>query len=85
MTIFRFCFFHYNIKFQSKVFILVIVKKYNLDISNTYYVGDRDIDMVYANNCGFKGILFVSNTCNANVKGHEDIEIHSLSEMLKII
>ncbi len=34
-----------------------LLKKYNLEKENTYYIGDRDIDVLCAQNAGVKSIL----------------------------
>lgn len=36
-----------------------LISKYYLDRENTYYVGDRILDMESANNAGIKGILYL--------------------------
>ena len=38
--------------------LLYLMDKYNMDPANTYYVGDRSLDMECAKNAGIQGILY---------------------------
>ena len=59
-----------------------IIDKYNLDINNTFYVGDRKIDVESAKNANIKSILYRSSS--VNIKCDFDYEIYNLIEILDI-
>ena len=61
-----------------------IIDKYNLDKNNTYYVGDRRIDIDCANNAGIKSIMFIPNESVANKTGKETIIINDLLDLSKL-
>ncbi len=62
-----------------------LVKKYKLDPSTTYYVGDRSIDMDCAHNAGIPGILFLAPGCVDVSGGSETYVVHDLLEILDIV
>ena len=62
-----------------------LLKKYKLDQSTTYYVGDRSIDMDCAHNAGIPGILFLAPGCVDVSGGTETFVVHDLLEILDII
>lgn len=61
------------------------LEKYTLDRKNTYYVGDRSIDMDCAKNAGISGILFLAPGCVDVSGGSESYVVHDLMEILNII
>ncbi|MBR5128110.1 MAG: HAD-IA family hydrolase [Roseburia sp.] len=62
-----------------------LVGKYQLDRENTYYVGDRSIDVECAVNAGIKSILFLAEGCCGKATGKEDFIVHDLMEIKEII
>ena len=64
--------------------ILYLVKKYNLDKNNTYYVGDRTIDIECANNAHIKSIMFLPEYSVAVPTGKENYIVKDLLNINKI-
>lgn len=64
--------------------LLYLQTKYGIDPHNTYYVGDRKMDMGCARNAGVYGILFAPNS-SFNVSGDETYLIKDLLEVEKIV
>lgn len=62
-----------------------LVDKYHLDKNNTYYVGDRPIDIECANNAGVKSILLLPEGGVGEATGKEDIVIKDLLDIKNII
>lgn len=62
-----------------------LVNKYNLDKENTYYVGDRPIDINCANNAHVKSIMFIPCESVAHPTGKETYIIKDLLEIKDII
>lgn len=60
-----------------------ILKRYNLDKSLVLAVGDRDVDILGAQNAGIKACLF--NIDGINVKANPDYIIKSLDELYSIL
>lgn len=60
-----------------------LVDKYNLDKSNTYYVGDRTIDMDCAKNAGIQGILYLPEGGYCKPNGAESKIITKLAQLRK--
>jgi len=56
-----------------------LIDKYNLDKEDTYYVGDRKIDVECANNANIKSILYRNNK---NIKS--DYYIEDFKELINI-
>lgn len=65
--------------------LLYLLNKYHLDPNNTYYVGDRNIDMIAANNAHIKSILYLPDNNVATPTGKETHIIKDLLEILDII
>lgn len=61
-----------------------LVDKYNLDKNNTFYVGDRSIDIDCARNAGIKSILFLPENSYGSKTGYEDFVVHNLLEIKRI-
>lgn len=59
-----------------------LVKKYHLDINDTYYVGDREIDILSAKDAGIKSVFYNSSNININCK--PTIEIKDFGELLSL-
>lgn len=59
-----------------------LIKKYNLDKCETYYVGDRPIDIECANNIGIKSIFY--NTNNMDLIYNPTFRIKDLKEVVDI-
>ena len=55
-----------------------LIDKYHLDKDNTYYVGDRPIDIACANNAHIKSIMFVPKQSVAKPTGQETFVIKDL-------
>ncbi len=62
-----------------------LIDKYNLDKESTYYVGDRPMDMLCANNAQIKGIMFIPNTSPGKPTGKETYIIKDLLDIKDII
>ena len=61
-----------------------LIDKYDLDVANTYYVGDRSLDMECAKNAGISGILYMPED-SFDVAGAERFLVKELIEILKIV
>ena len=62
-----------------------LIDKYNLDRESTYYVGDRPMDMLCADNAHIKGIMFIPNTSPGKPTGKETYIIKDLLDIKDII
>ncbi len=62
-----------------------LLEKYQLCKENTFYVGDRSIDVECAVNAGVKSILFLAEGCCGKPTGKEDFIVHDLMEIREII
>lgn len=62
-----------------------LINKYQLDREYTYYVGDRPMDIVCANNAHIKSIMFIPDGGVAKPTGHESYVVNDLLEIEKII
>ena len=58
-----------------------LVEKYQLDRSETCYVGDRTIDMDCAKNAGIQGILYLPEGSCCHPDGSESMIVHELAEI----
>ena len=65
--------------------ILYLVSKYQLDKNNTYYIGDRPIDIECANNAHIKSVMYIPPRSVAKATGKETIIIKDLLEIKDII
>ena len=61
-----------------------LVDKYHLDPNNTYYVGDRSIDIECASNAGLKSILYKPENNVTIPTGKESYIVKDLLEISKI-
>ncbi|MCQ2423049.1 MAG: HAD-IA family hydrolase [Lachnospiraceae bacterium] len=64
--------------------LLYLIDKHQLDPENTYYVGDRTIDMDCAKNAGIKRILFAPPDSYCIPNGSEQYLVEKLSEIAEI-
>ena len=62
-----------------------LIDKYHLDKNNTYYVGDRSLDIECANNAHIKSIMFIPNSSPAKPTGKENYVIKDLLEIKEIL
>lgn len=62
-----------------------LIQKYALDPKNTFYVGDRSLDIACANNAGIRGILFRRPGDLDVSDGTEMTVISELTQLLHII
>ncbi len=62
-----------------------IIEKFNLDRDNTYYVGDRPLDIFCANNAHIKSIMFIEKNSPGKPTNKEDYVIRDLLEIKDII
>ena len=62
-----------------------LVDKYHLDRNNTYYVGDRPMDIRCANNAHIKSIMFIPPQSVAIPTGQETYVIQDLLQIKEII
>ena len=62
-----------------------LINKYNLDRANTYYVGDRSLDIECANNAHIKSIMFIPKKSPASPTGKETYVIKDLLGIKEII
>lgn len=61
-----------------------LIEKYALSKEDTYYVGDRRIDMECADNAGVKGVLYLPETSLVSPCGKEFKILSDLKELLLI-
>ncbi len=62
-----------------------LIDKYHLDRNNTYYVGDRKLDIECANNAHIKSIMYIPSKSPAIPTGKEDYIIKDLLDIKEII
>ena len=62
-----------------------LIDKYHLDRNNTYYVGDRPMDIKCANNAHIKSIMFIPSKSVAVPTGTETYVIQDLLQIKDII
>ena len=62
-----------------------LIDKYHLDRNNTYYVGDRPMDILCANNAHIKSIMFIEKNSPGKATGKENYVIKDLLEIKDII
>ena len=62
-----------------------LIDKYKLDRENTYYVGDRPIDIECANNAQIKSILFIPKQSVIKPTGKETLVVKDLLEIQKLV
>ena len=62
-----------------------LINKYHLDKNNTYYVGDRKLDVECANNAHIKSIMFIPSKSPALPTGKENYIIKDLLEIKEIV
>ena len=62
-----------------------LISKFDMHKNNTYYVGDRKLDIESANNAGIKSILFIPEGSYVKPTGKEDFIIKDLIEIKNII
>lgn len=62
-----------------------LINKYHLDKNNTYYVGDRKLDIECANNSHIKSIMFIPSKSPALPTGKENYIIKDLLEIKEIV
>ena len=63
--------------------LLYLIDKYNMDKSQTYYVGDRHLDVECAKNAGIKAIFYIAKESFLESRGQEDILVYKLKDILK--
>ncbi len=62
-----------------------LINKYHLDKENTYYVGDRKMDILCANNAHIKSIMYIPEQSVAKATGQETYVIKDLLQIKDII
>ena len=62
-----------------------LIDKYHLDRNNTYYVGDRPMDIKCANNAHIKSIMFVPLDSVTKPTGKETYVVNDLLDIKNII
>ena len=62
-----------------------LIDKYHLDRNKTYYVGDRPMDILCADNAHIKSIMYVPNTSVARLTDKETFVIKDLLDIKDII
>ncbi len=63
---------------------LYLIDKYGLDKNNTYYVGDRTLDVEFAVNAGIKSILYLPDINPTIPTGKETYIIEDLFDITKL-
>jgi len=61
-----------------------LIKKYIINKNNTYYIGDRHLDIDSANNAGVKSIFFKPEDSFVEPSGREDYVVYDLIEIKDI-
>ena len=61
--------------------LLYLIDKYKLDKENTFYVGDRSLDMECAANAGIGGILYLPDGSVTEPVGTENYIVKDLAEI----
>ena len=62
-----------------------LIEKHRLDKENTYYIGDRPMDIKCANNAHVKSIMYIPNQSVAKATGKETHVIKDLLDIKNII
>ena len=62
-----------------------LLEKYNLEKDNTFYIGDRQIDIDCGKNAQIKTILFLQENGFAKISGNEDFVVKDLLEISDIL
>lgn len=62
-----------------------LIEKHHLDKENTYYIGDRPMDIKCANNAHVKSIMYIPNQSVAKATGKETYVIKDLLDIKNII
>lgn len=62
-----------------------LINKYHLNRNETYYVGDRKMDIMCANNAHIKSIMFIPKQSVAKATGNETYIISDLLQIKDII
>ena len=62
-----------------------LIEKHHLDKENTYYVGDRPMDIKCANNAHVKSIMYIPNQSVAKATGKDTYVIKDLLDIKNII
>jgi HAD superfamily hydrolase (TIGR01509 family) len=65
--------------------LLYLIQKHNLDRENTYYVGDRSLDIECAENAGTKSILYLPENSAASPTGKETFVVKDLLDIQDIV
>ncbi len=63
----------------------LLIARHNLDRRQTFYIGDRPIDMECAKNAGVRGILFLPPSSPASPTGLETYTVSTLTEIPEIV
>lgn len=63
----------------------LLIARHNLDRRQTFYIGDRPIDMECAKNAGVRGILFLPPSSPASPTGWETYTVSTLTEIPEIV
>ena len=72
-------------KKPSPFFINKAIKKYNLDLINSWVIGDRQTDIDCGKRAGIKTIGVISKNYLFNKKNNPDFSIKKINQILKII
>ena len=59
---------------------IYLLEKYQLDPDNTYYIGDRTLDVEFAQNSGIQSINFLESTYEENHRIQALVDISSIFE-----
>lgn len=62
-----------------------LIRKYNMDYSHTFYVGDRSLDMECAVNAGIQGVLYVPENSVVSSCDSARFIVDNLLDILDII
>lgn len=63
--------------------LIYLIDKYDMDKNQTYYVGDRHLDVECAKNAGIKAIFYIAKESFLESRGLEDILVNDLEDILK--
>lgn len=65
--------------------IIYLINKHKIPKEDTFYIGDRSLDVECANNANIKSVLYLDKFSHGKKSGKEDYIINDLLDLLRII